>query len=271
MKLSELGTLHEVKCKSRHRPYHIEFPDSDHLVLTIGAIVGSRPAGFEHANIAAKAHQVFEFKHESRRGRKWWTAQPGIEFYFVVPKDRIELIEEPGYSYVPVTIGNAPYCISCSGGTDRGGWTDWVRRHASLLLATKIGYMKPVVEAAWTLDECRQHGVTVEARAMDDRERRRWRQLAAKKLLPAQLKSGDKLLLEAGYTCGDSRGPFIIEGRRKTRKGRTAQAYVCRSPGPTKVPFDAIAWRETAEINRLEAPEPVYQNHLPSIQQAVTC
>ena len=49
----------------------------------------------------------------------------GIDLYFMVPLENIELIPEKGYSYIRVAIGGSKFILNVSGGTSGDGWTDF--------------------------------------------------------------------------------------------------------------------------------------------------
>ena len=84
--------------------YRVLIETGDHLILVAGATYGTPAASFQHPNLVARKCEVHEFKHYRQAGSKFWTARPGVNFYLVIPKDRIEMVPERGYSYVPVKI-----------------------------------------------------------------------------------------------------------------------------------------------------------------------
>ena len=81
--------------------YKVVIDPGDHLILVAGATYGKPAAKFQHPNIVARKCEVHEFKHYRRAGSKFWTARPGVNFYLVIPKDRIEMIPETGIQLRP--------------------------------------------------------------------------------------------------------------------------------------------------------------------------
>ena len=150
--------------------YRVLVAPGDHLVLVAGATYGKPAADFRHPNVVARKCEVHEFKHYRKAGSKFWTARPGVNFCLVIPKDRIEMVPEKGYSYVPVKINGQRLVLNVSGGGGCGypGWTDWVRR----VVHTSVGFpkktLKLLADVALSPDECKAKGITFPLVAPED-------------------------------------------------------------------------------------------------------
>ena len=123
-----------LACGPRHDlapDYHVAFDASPVLILEAGVFPGSAAARLRHPGIWATRCRIFEFKTYLPHGGKRWHARAGISHFFIVPKGRIQLVLEKGFSYVPVEINGVRTRPNVSGGTDEG-WTDWVGTAAGI-------------------------------------------------------------------------------------------------------------------------------------------
>jgi hypothetical protein len=226
--------------------YTVEFSPHEHIVLRASALWGTAASRFQHNKMVACQTTILEFKHEARNGRKHWTAKPGIEFWFVVPKAKLELVREKGYSYVPVKLNGVSFRLNVSGGSGKGGWTDWVREHADTCCGFKPKQLRALFDAAMTLEECAAAGVVVDLRG---REPCRWQSLVASQ---QPLQPGHIVCLEKGSSFQGSTGPFTINRKEK-------QSYLLNLGGGMlgKISPRYIDWLKTIEANNIPLPQPI--------------
>jgi len=121
-----------VPVESGNGPYHICVVPGKFMVITLGFILPLQTTTFDHPNLARRNVKILEFKHYRENGSKFWTAHAGVELSFIVPKDKIEIILAPHYSYVKALIGGRKFTFSVSGGSSRNdnGWEDWLGNSA---------------------------------------------------------------------------------------------------------------------------------------------
>jgi hypothetical protein len=238
--MAEAGS--EFNVKDEDGEYRVSLPEGNHLLFVITAEYGSPAAKFDSDRILKTQRRIMNFKHYSNT-RKWWTQKPGIDFWFAVHKDKIFMVEEKGYSYVPIEIGGKVYRINASGGTDGKGWTDWVS-HGCHLGVTKTRKM---------LDEIAQHAehrrcveVIGPTKVMSDSERDEYRSLCAFYDTRGKLQEGAKVVLRSWYDVDGSQGPFDIVHRRPRKR-----SFVCTGEytGNFKVSYKHVDWKKTAEVN----------------------
>jgi hypothetical protein len=132
LKFSQLNGHYEIPEKEGSS-YIWKLPTGRAMLIV--APVEMRPGAcisFGHPNLVARIGKAFEYKHTRDDGSKRWTAAPGFEYWFLIPLDKIELIPEPGYSYVKVNIAGVPFTLNVSGGTSGRNWEDWVGDTAHL-------------------------------------------------------------------------------------------------------------------------------------------
>ena len=249
--------------------YKVEIDPGDHLVLVAGATYGKPAARFQHPNIVARKCEVHEFKHYRRAGSKFWTARPGVNFYLVIPKDRIEMIPERGYSYVPVKINGQKLVLNVSGGGSwgYGGWTDWVHR----VVHTSVGFSKQVLkllaDVALSPDECKAKGISFPLVGPDDSDKQRFIRLAAEKDTKPTIKAGSKIVVDTNASSWDSDVSPVVavqvrgEGQSwrhgKLRTLATQKAVGLDDHGHQwRIKFSLVDWLKTAEANGIPLTNP---------------
>jgi hypothetical protein len=226
--------------------YTVEFSTHEHIVLRASAKWGTPASRFQHEKMVACQTTVLEFKHYHKNGGKSWTAHPGIEFWFVLPKAKLELVPEKGHSYVPVKVNGVAFRLNVSGGTANGGkgWTDWVREHADTCCGFKPKQLQAIFDAGMTLEECKAAGIVVDLRG---HEPTRWQSLVASK---QPLQPGNVVYLD-GASFGGSKGPFTVNRKEK-------QSYLLNVFGMAgKCAPKWIDWLKTVEANNIPLPQPI--------------
>jgi hypothetical protein len=234
MLMSEAGNLFQVE-----EGYQVEICDGDYLVVRMGATYGSAAAGFKHNNVVAAKCCVHEFKHYRQGGSKFWTARAGVDFFFVIPKNKIELIPEKGYSYVPVIIGGLKLHLNVTGGTGNG-WTDWVRQHVSTHAGCKVSHLKAMASVALSPEQCRHEDISFTLAEPDEADVKYFQTICAKGM---DLNAGDKVIVyDTTYT---------VVRRNSGRGGKLAQNLSARGEDGMmyKVKFSQIDWHKTALAN----------------------
>jgi hypothetical protein len=238
--------------------YQVELPPGNHLTVIAGAHLGEPSYGFDHPNLAAKKSEWFEFKHDRKGGGKFWTSKAGVNFYFVIPKTQIELLQEKGYSDIPVLIGGRKCRLNVSGGSGPGGWTDYVRPVAHVGCGWTITALKALATVALSLDECRWQGIDLAIEPLKDGPCAGFVEAAAVMTMRTRLGPGSQVHLQKGWDYQGSQGPFVVECRPRRKR-----YFLCTAgPARVRIPYAAINWTKTAEINGVVIPGPVLVNRL---------
>jgi len=232
--------------------YTVVLPEEDYLIVVAGTFYDSAGSRFEHPNIAAKQNRLYEFKHYRRNGSKFWTSKTGLDFLFVIPKDKILLVNEKGYSYVPIFINGKDFHINTSGG-GAAEWTDWVRQYAHVGCDYTQKVLHKLAEVALSPNECKSKGITIDLRKLTENEINGFVESATKQIYQSKLDAGHKVILFEGYHINDSKGPFEIDDRYTSSKGRKLNKWLvdCYRITPKH-----INWIQTAKANNMEIPEP---------------
>ena len=242
--------------------YKVEIEPGDHLILVAGATYGTAAAQFQHPNLAARGCEVHEFKHYRKGGSKFWTARPGVNFYLVIPKDRIEMIPEKGYSYVPVRINGQEIKLNVSGGGGSDGWTDWVHRVAHTSVGFPQKTLKLLADVALSPAECKARGITFPLVGLDGSQKQRFIRLAAEKDAKSAIKAGSKLVVDVHACTWDSElSPLVTVAA--TAAGHAQQVPATDDRGhPWRVKFSQVDWHKTAEANGIRLASPEAVNHI---------
>ncbi len=107
--------------------YGISIPlKRDYIVITIGLDLSKPAAQTHYSNCLAYVETTHEFKHSNRHGNKWWTSKRGLDLYFAINTEYVEIFHDKGYSYPRVLINNIPAIFNVSGGSGNGEvkWID---------------------------------------------------------------------------------------------------------------------------------------------------
>jgi hypothetical protein len=92
----------------------------------------------------------FWFKHDNG-GSKSWTSANGIEHTFVIPRSKIQLVREKGYSYPKIVIGGMTVTLNVSGGSGPAnfpGWVDYIGETASTLVNLPMEVLQAIAETS---------------------------------------------------------------------------------------------------------------------------
>ena len=250
--------------------YTVQLPDTDYLVIVAGALYGSPGSRFNHANVAAKQNRLHEFKHYRKTGSKFWTGKAGVDFLFVIPKDKIHLVHEKGYSYVPVIINGQKFALNVSGGTFNG-WTDTVREYAHVGCGSSQKMLHRLADVALSPEECKAQGITVNLRSMDEHETAQFVEHATKQMIQSKLNKDHAIVLGHGYSVGNKLiGPFRVENRSTNWKNRQLSRWLVATPaGFYRATSKNIDWEATAKASGLEVAEPFSVNYVGEVSEPV--
>jgi hypothetical protein len=246
--------------------YQVELPPGNHLTVIAGAPLGEPGYDFDHPNVAAKKSEWFEFKHYRKGGGKFWTSKAGINLYFVIPKAQIELLSEKGYSDVPVLIGGRQCRLNVSGGTGPGGWTDYVRPVVHVGCGWTIAALKALATVALSPDECRWQGINLAIEPLKDGQCAGFMETAAAVTMRTRLGPGSQVLLRTGWDYQGSQGPFVVE----SRPGRKRYFFCTAGATRVRIPYAAIDWIKTAEVNGGDVPGPVLVNRIGPLPETMS-
>jgi len=215
--------------------------------------------------VAARASRVFELKHYRQGGGKFWTARAGIDFYFVIPKSAIELIEEHGYSYPKILIGGEKYTLSVSGGTfPTGSWTDHVHQGAHIGIKCTLRVLKRLAEYAISPELCEAKNIRLDIQDTNENTGERFIELATKKDMQKAIEVGSKIMLGHGcyWRTPGNKGPFPVISKRKKKRTFTCERD---DGGYISISYKNIDWTETARANGIELAEPFTMNRIGGI------
>lgn len=242
--------------------YHICLTADTHLIIEAGGWVDAATARFRHPNVWQTRCRVYELKRYLRGGGKQWYSRAGISHYLVVPKDRIQLYREKGYSYVKVVINGVLVTLNVSGGGGEG-WTDYVGLSACIGIGHSRGDLQRIAEVACSPGEVEALGLQVPAPLEPD-ERTGFLRLAAAALVPARLKAiqlhtgAATLQLAEGYRYGVSQELKVSSFKQHGRR------VFCHG---VMVRYNQVDWVKTAELNGIQFIDPAWEKEL-AVQRA---
>ena len=242
--LLECGTRYDLA-----PDYHIEFDARPFLILEAGAFPGAGAARFQHPGIWATRCRIFEFKTYLPRGGKRWHSRAGISHFFVVPKDRIRLVLDKGYSYVPVEINGTRTRLNVSGGT-QNGWTDFVRASACISVGHPVRDLHRIAEVAVPGE---RYGLQPPPE-MDPERRPLFVRLAAAAVVPRLLVRATgirriKLADRCSY-IGDTELALVEPWPGK--RALLCRRFHERDTTTVRVRYREVNWVETARLNGIE-------------------
>jgi len=235
MKFSEIVDCYVTE-DEQGREYRWSIEDGDNMVI----IAPSTVMNFDHPNLAARVNAVFELKHYMVYGKKW-TEKAGVEYFFVIPKDRIELVEQRGHSYVNIVINGAQFVLNVSGHTTNEGWEDIIRLQAHTCILKTKKQLKALAEAALSPEDVVKTNWSFD---VDIKRTQRFFEMASQPVVLDKIKEGMWLMLAKDCSFRGSRGPFLISGvSRRRRRLYFEHLYV---------KYNQIDWRLTAEQNNID-------------------
>ena len=103
---------------------------------------------FTHPNIIHSRKEVYELKHYRQGGSKFWTSQAGVSHYLIIPTDKIYILPEKGYSWIPAEINGVKVHFNVSGGGGSEGWTDYLGGFTSTSINHKVADIKKIAQVA---------------------------------------------------------------------------------------------------------------------------
>lgn len=263
--LSKCGTRVTIDKKDR---YDIAIEDGEFLVVNMGFSANKAGARFTHPNIAATSKSVHEFKHYRNNGSKFWTSRAGINHYFVIPRNKITLLPEKGYSYIKAEINGVKVSFNVSsGGTN--GWTDFLRTFTSTSVNHKLSDLKKVAEVAVR----NSHLEPIPVKQLDEHDEARWNILMAKatpdikEKIAKMIKEGKRPVIHflTGYSYDGERygqGKSVYRRYKKVKTSETsyrleetgALKYIILDLGyGCRAKVTQIDWYKTGKENQLIA------------------
>lgn len=176
--------------------YTIEIGAKGFLILQMGGGIHKAISRFTHPNIIYSRKEIYELKHYRKGGSKFWTSQAGVSHYLIIPTDKIYLLPEKGYSWIPAEINGVKVHFNVSGGSG-GGWTDYLRSSTSTSINHKVADIKKIAEVAVRDVESMKLILALEEKDKDSIERSnellQWAKMA-EKASPNVKKNKEKLL-----------------------------------------------------------------------------
>jgi hypothetical protein len=262
-----LGTAgRRITFKDEHgKDYFIDIAEGKYLLVSACIEYGRAAFNFDHRNVLARIPEVFEYKHYRANGGKRWTSAPGIDIVFALPKTAIEVVPEPGYSYVKVKIAGEDFTLNVSGGTGTGGWTDWIGAGAHLCgtRKTTVKKLKALASVAFDPASAVLLGIRLPEYTEDDKQSaERLPRVIADRIIPAMVKDGYPIHLTSSYS-----GEYVYRVKYRSRsfyadKASRKRSFICDYKGSNlRVKFSQIDWVKTAALNDFPLPtvEPVFR------------
>ena len=237
--------------------YHVELPDTEHFIIVAGANYPAATTHYNHPNVAARQDKVFYTRAYWPDGRKKWFQHAGKDFYFVVPRNKISLVFEKGYSYVPVVINGQKLHLNVTGGT-LDGWTDFVRQKAHIGINATKKVLDLLAEVALPPVEA---SVPLELTGLSDSDATVFIELVAGHLCRSRLQEGHRLVLHNGWNYDGSVGPLFVASKPKGR-----HCYVANNGhgghGSFRATYKSIDWTKTAAENGFTVEGPTQENRI---------
>lgn len=240
--------------------YYVQIANNTHFILVSTGLYPEPSSRFVHPNMVAWQNESFETKTSWPSGRKKWFSHAGRAMYFVVPRERIGLIYEPGYSWVPVEINGCKFHLNVSGGTYRKGWGDWVNRQTvHVEAALPIKKLKLLADAALPINEAREV-VSMDLMEVSPESARTFTNIVAGQVCRAKLRKDHILVPQAGCSWHQQPSQFIFD-----EKGR-GHSYLCRGSDNGMVRYrmthNDIDWLLTAQANQFDFPTLGQENNI---------
>ena len=122
--------------------------DGETLDLTVG-FTGNSPKGMAYRHpLAVSAERQMDFKHTSNSGHKSWSTAQGIEHTFTIPRSKVLLTRDCGYSYPKVLIEGEEITLNTSGGSYADGWGDFIYGSASTVVNGPLSWLAALEKIA---------------------------------------------------------------------------------------------------------------------------
>ena len=260
----QLSKCHNLLVIDEEDQYAVQIDEGPYQLIVMGFASNKPAAKFEHPNILGTAKKVHEFKHYRKDGGKFWTSKAGVNHYLVIPRDKITMLPEKGYSYVPAEINGVKVTFNVSGGTNGKGWTDYLRTEAHISVNHKLSDLKKLLAVAVRVSPFE----SMEIPQLDEERLKEWHRLDAKanpklKERICQLIESDKnpmLRLVPGLSIKGS--PYAISVYRRYQKKKIEEnRWQYTQEGAVKsiiamfdgmrysIKVNQIDWHETAKIN----------------------
>lgn len=274
MLFSEINDRHVIDYDDN---YAVVVDKAPFIVLSVGFDAHNSKGQFSHPNLLARQYEIHEYKHYHPVRGKFWTAKAGVNLYFAVPKDKIELVEEKGYSYPKVIIGGKEITLSTSGGGGKDGWNDFIGCMASTLTNMPKNKLQAIADNAMSIGDAKRLGVCLEfdkTRSYENEEQAAERResdrkalegMVAKRTVAPQLKEGMKAVLSHGYRFGSYRGGTVFDIIQKQK--RQKHVHVECGNAFARLYYKHIDWLETAKVNKIELPAMVNENRVPKVNE----
>jgi hypothetical protein len=186
-------------------PYFVRLMEpGDYLIIDFPTW-GKSPLKFDHPNVLVREDRIYDIKHYAPGGGKWWEQKPGVSFWMAVPRSRIELLPEKGYSYVKVRIHGAEVVLNVSGGSDIGGrgWGDFISTICQACRVSARSTLQKVAEVA-----VRDEAAVAQLEAyLDHRRRTSWEY---REKLTAELQAQGRFIRSAAVQIDFTDGNLVL-------------------------------------------------------------
>ncbi len=201
--------------------YQIVFEPSEYQIIKMGFKSNHAGAKFTHPNIFATKKTIHEFKHYRSGGSKFWTASAGIDHYLIIPRNKITILPEKGYSYIPAEINGVKVSFNVTGGTNNG-WTDYLGVRSTISVNHKLSDLKKLAEVAIRDSQIED---TVAIEELTEDEENWWAFYDAKanpkikENIAKMIEDGKKprIVMQGGYICNSGYGIEVL--RRRGKRG----------------------------------------------------
>lgn len=243
--------------------------DGQYLVITTGYTINKINKKVKFDNVYRINKKIFNFKKYYRNGSKKWSAEAGIEFILIIPKDKIYILPEKGYSYIPIEINGVKIFLNvCGGGS--ANWTDYLSPVSDSSVNIPIKNLKKICEVAVT--NVNPDLLPEEINKIEEIETKAWQQVRAENYdvkqaimkLIDEARNPPKIKLIRNYNNLDLIA-VLWEGRNKRvkegdttyyKKEGSLKSLICKTNDALRntylVKVSQVDWYETAVANNID-------------------
>jgi len=260
--LSNCGAEYVIDEKDK---YTVIIQSGDYLVISMGFATSHGGSRFKHPNIAATTKTIHEFKHYRNSGSKFWTSRAGIDHILVIPRDKITLLPEKGYSYISAEINGAKVKFNVSGGTSGdGGWSDYLGTFVHISVNHKVGDLKKLCEVAVRNSPFEP----IEVKKLDENDEKRWNRLMAnsipdyKEKIAKMIEEGKQPMIQLTPGLRYVKEKAVDIRRRTKRVPITENSWKYEETGaPRRIIID-VGYKVAVKMNQIDWHKTAVENNL---------
>jgi hypothetical protein len=247
------------ECGLEYRPtgeadYVVKLPGTDYITLVVPVDVMSPAAKATYPNVIARLGVVHDYKRCRKNGSKRWTRHAGVDLYFVIPTDRIDMVPKKGHSYVPVIVNGQEFVLSVTSIGVATGCTDFVGRLAATTAGMSKTMIKKIQEVALSPETLRAIGFVLPTGSLIyENQIPMWREMVARKMMKVQK---DTFLCPHKWTSWAGSKYDVVSVQEKSTSGGWDVALDGSIYSRGRILAKHVDWLATAEKNGHVVPQP---------------